>query len=1187
MVLLTVCVCIGLAAVMVQPSWAEGRDEELDALFACGVPYEPGQAIVCVRRGHEEDVRHMADSVEELLTVEAGAEGQGPCQLVLAESSSLSTRELVASLLQCEGVVFAEPNYEQPACSTLSEGPLDGTAPADSTQEAPNPTTSLPSPDEQQDDSTPANGAQENKALPKVEAADAQEAAGNPEEDLSSAAEAPQEAQDTETPDLTSRQYAFNGTYGVGVPNWNTYDSANNPTPAHDASGKVVAVVDTGIDYNHEDLRSVMWDEGMNYPDLVALGGGAYGICVCPPHGNGTAYDTTDPMDDWDHGTHVAGIIASAWNGRGVSGAASGARIMAIKVMNDLGTMDVDDALRAYRYVITAMDAGVEVVAINNSWGDEIYSRALDLAVSEAGRKGAVSVFAAGNEATNMGLTSITGNAFANNPYVVMVGNTNKSGQMSERTNFGRSAVDVFAPGEDVYSTIPTGKGPADERAQPLTVGDTTFSCDFESTAVSQDGDAGVFSFKGRDNTGTSLADEGHESSHALCLRPTGEDKFSVMMTSKQLNVGDECRGLCLWVKAPGATHLSGVLSYNTQDGMNGQQVAKLDNPSADWQPMCFSIGSKAVKNALELDLTFSLEGTEEVADVKALVDDIKLVSKTSPYQYMTGTSQAAPAVAGGAAVLSAAFPSDDAALRAARIVGSVLPVQDLADMCVSGGIFRLDKALQQDTAPVLNAASTAGASLTIEGFFFGGSPGTVTVDGQALEISAWSDMSITAKLPSGLEAGVKLVEVTTSEGRSGHQRFRVSTPASLLQRLPLPGRSLSGDPGTYAVTTSAFDESFYSGMPAALVGLDGSLYYLLETPESETAIFRYDIGSQSWEQAYRGGYAAGGGACTWNGKILFVAGDPEQNRTYLATFDPTSNTVGYSLYDSECFERETTLLNTGRFVLLAGGRKFVRGSDRQLSINIVRKLDPATMTLSQVTLPDQLELGESWYASAYDEEGNGYLLREAAAGGLYKFSAQDDNVTCTVMKAGSLFEGLAGNAQDQEGLTAQAEGTMSNEQSLRMAAGPTKTGIIASGPVLTNSAGIVTSDTYTLNWGETAFKTTDRLVSVTKAHNLQGTTYRGSFYVIGASDSEVGGWVFATKAVDTIPQPGDVQQQDAPAEPQPQQAAEHQTAAKGTATATKLPATGDEPMAPTALMAFLGSALIVLARRQARCMDS
>ena len=119
----------------------------------------------------------------------------------------------------------------------------------------------------------------------------------------------------------------------------------------------VIAVLDTGVNYNHEDLKSQMWINP--YPDTLD---GVYGYDFA----NGDA----DPMDTLGHGTHVAGIAAATKdNGIGITGIAS-AKIMALKVCKDQSA-NLEDAaiIAAFSYVVKAMKAGVNVVAVNCSWG--------------------------------------------------------------------------------------------------------------------------------------------------------------------------------------------------------------------------------------------------------------------------------------------------------------------------------------------------------------------------------------------------------------------------------------------------------------------------------------------------------------------------------------------------------------------------------------------------------------------------------------------------------------------------------------------------------------------------------------------------------------------------------------------------------------------------------------------------
>jgi hypothetical protein len=365
---------------------------------------------------------------------------------------------------------------------------------------------------------------------------------------------------------------------------------------------------------------------------------------------------------------------------------------------------------------------------------------------------------------------------------------------------------------------------------------------------------------------------------------------------------------------------------------------------------------------------------------------------------------------------------------------------------------------------------------------------------------------------------------------------------------------------------------------------LDGSLYYLLETVHSTTAIYRYDIMNQSWELTYEGGHAAKGGACTWEGKILFVAGQPEENKTFLGYFDPTTREVEYKLYNDEACERGCTLVHTGKGMLLAGGTKHEYGSAANSSIEVVRTVDPATATVSEVVMPNDAKLFGSWYASAYDEQGRGYVFCGTEMKELYRFTFVDGRVTCEVLETGSLSHKFD---EGEQMPSAQADGTVTPYQLRRMVAGPTKSGIIASGPCMTDENDKVTADTYTLAWGDTKFIETDKLVSVTKMYNPAGTTYRGNYYVLADTDSEVGGKVFVSQPVETIGQPGDVAQKTVPTEddhagsPKTAESTPTKTTSTNTVervstqrTTSTLPNTSDK-LAPFLFVALIPAALL------------
>lgn len=221
-----------------------------------------------------------------------------------------------------------------------------------------------------------------------------------------------------------------------------------------------VAVIDTGVDYNHEDLRANMWtnpneipgngidDDGDGYVDDV------YGVNVLD---GASGADAGDPMDDHGHGTHVAGIIAAANNHKGSMGIAYNCKIMAIKAGNGSGYFTNSVIAKAVTY---AYEHGADV--INMSFGGNGVSYVVQEALETAYER-CVLVAAAGNDgAPNEGLfakPSYPG-AF---PFVVGVMSESALHQESSFTNFdaikdNKVEYEVYAPGEDVYSSIPNNR---------------------------------------------------------------------------------------------------------------------------------------------------------------------------------------------------------------------------------------------------------------------------------------------------------------------------------------------------------------------------------------------------------------------------------------------------------------------------------------------------------------------------------------------------------------------------------------------------------------------------------------------------------------------------------------------------------------------------------------------------------
>lgn len=211
------------------------------------------------------------------------------------------------------------------------------------------------------------------------------------------------------------------------------------------------AVIDTGIDRNHEDLKANMWtnpgeiagngkdDDGNGYIDDI--------------HGWDFANNDNNPFDDNSHGTHCAGTIGGVGNNKkGVAGVAWNISMVGIKFLSGSGGGATSDAIKSVAY---ATKIGVDFTS--NSWGGGGSSTSLKKAIEEAGKKGIGFIAAAGNH---------SGNNDKNPSYpasyeldnVIAVGAHGNTGTKASFSCYGKKSVDLFAPGVNTYSTVPGNK---------------------------------------------------------------------------------------------------------------------------------------------------------------------------------------------------------------------------------------------------------------------------------------------------------------------------------------------------------------------------------------------------------------------------------------------------------------------------------------------------------------------------------------------------------------------------------------------------------------------------------------------------------------------------------------------------------------------------------------------------------
>jgi thermitase len=226
--------------------------------------------------------------------------------------------------------------------------------------------------------------------------------------------------------------------------------------------GVIVAVLDTGVDYNHKALVDKMWKNTKEIP-ANGIDDDANGF-IDDIYGYDFAGNKSDPMDGDAHGTHCAGVIAAApATSSNAQGVAQGAKIMALRIIGEEQTGFLSDAVAGIHY---AVDNGAKV--LSNSWriykswssfdpSDENF-KLLKQAIDYAGSKGAIFVAAAGNETANLddrsGDPMVPGGMEGVSTMVVVAASTSKD-IIADFSNYGQKQVTVAAPGEDILSTVP------------------------------------------------------------------------------------------------------------------------------------------------------------------------------------------------------------------------------------------------------------------------------------------------------------------------------------------------------------------------------------------------------------------------------------------------------------------------------------------------------------------------------------------------------------------------------------------------------------------------------------------------------------------------------------------------------------------------------------------------------------
>ena len=422
----------------------------------------------------------------------------------------------------------------------------------------------------------------------------------------------------------------------------------------------VVAVIDTGLDYTHPDLAPNMWSNRTEIPGN-SLDDDANGY-VDDVRGYDFAGNLSDPMDSQAHGTHVAGTIAAAGNnGVGVIGVQHQAHLMALKASSDGEFLPDSAVLGAMQYAAMMKTRGVNIVAINASYGGGGFSTTERDAIQAAGDVGIVFCAAAGNDSSDNDAV-FTYPASYRLPSMIVVAASGQNDALASFSNYGATTVDLAAPGVNIFSTIPVSQPGMTSYVQQA-------SSVFAGNELSYAGSTSLSGITRQIfNCGIGNPwDFPASVSNNIALIQRGELFFADKVTN-----------------AMAAGAVAAVVYNNVAGNVNGT----LQNPG-NWIPAV----SISQADGQTLVNRISSSGSNSVPATIVNAPDPAAI-----YEFLQGTSMATPHVSGALAFAALNFPNDTPAQRIQRILTNVTPVPGLSGSVITGGRLNLARTVDSNS---------------------------------------------------------------------------------------------------------------------------------------------------------------------------------------------------------------------------------------------------------------------------------------------------------------------------------------------------------------------------------------------------------------------------------------------------------------------------------------------------------
>ncbi|MHC4087550.1 MAG: S8 family serine peptidase, partial [Planctomycetota bacterium] len=531
----------------------------------------------------------------------------------------------------------------------------------------------------------------------------------------------------------------------------------NIATGVPDGSDVIVGVIDSGVDYLHQDLVGNMWVNPGEIPDNgVDDDGNGY---VDDVHGYDFYQDDGDPSDPAGHGTHCAGTIAGIGdNGIGVAGVNWRCKLMALRFLNADGLGHTADAIQAINYGVAN---GAKI--LSNSWGGGGYSQSLKTAITDARDQGVLFVAAAGNSGfDNDSQPHYPSSYDISN--VIAVAATNDDDSLASFSNYGAESVDVGAPGVSILSTVPTFR--------------TVFAEDFQGAVTPGFGGTQMLQDGPENRWGTVLSMIGTTNNIAARgdwanTRPYLSASDGSIMTPALDTRG--LRGLTLEFNYSYEIGYDDELSVDVWDGMTWHELFSRSNPDNYLEYYYFwtMIEIPDSYRNEEMKIRFRWFTDTDVADNEyfgAEIDNIYVQcidNYAGDYVYKQGTSMATPHVAGVAALVMANLPGS---------VGTIMSLEDLKSRILWTG----------DPIPALDGITVSGRRLNAYNAL-AAPPGVKVVTpngGESWELSSthdieWYSISTTSVLDIYLYKGGSSYSLV-AEDVPGSGRFTWNIPVSL-----------------------------------------------------------------------------------------------------------------------------------------------------------------------------------------------------------------------------------------------------------------------------------------------------------------------------------------------------------------------------------------------------------------------